>query len=129
MYKTIWYETLNKPYFTPSDEIFSFVWPILYLTIFISLILFIKEHCFRSKFKGYIFFSLQVLFNIIWSPIFFELKSILGGFLIINFLDIFIFLTIKEFYKVSKLSAYLLIPYFLWVIFATYLNFGFLIIN
>ena len=44
-------------------------------------------------------------------------------------LDIFVFLTIKKFYSVSKLSGLILIPYFIWVLFATYLNMGYFILN
>ena len=129
MYNSIWYNSLTKPFLTPSGNIFPPVWTVLYLTIFISFILFIAKTSFRSKLRGFLYFGIQMILNFVWPLIFFGLKSIGLGLVVIILLDIFLFLTIKEFYKISKSSAYLLIPYFMCVIFATYLNLGFLIIN
>ena len=60
---------------------------------------------------------------------FFYLKNVVLAFFIIILLDILVILTISRFYRVSKMAAILLVPYFVWIIFATYLNFGYLILN
>jgi tryptophan-rich sensory protein len=112
----------------PPNSIFSPVWGVLYILMLVSLILYIKEQK-ANKLSGYIYFSIQLFLNIIWSPIFFGAESILGGLVVIILLDIFVILTIKKFYNVSKLSAILLIPYLIWILFATYLNIGYLILN
>ena len=70
-----------------------------------------------------------MLFNILWTPAFFVLKNPALAFGVVIVLDILAFLNIREFYKISKLSGFLLIPYFLWLIFATYLNAGILFLN
>ena len=60
---------------------------------------------------------------------FFILQNPNLALVVIIFMDLFVILTIKEFFKVSKISAYLLLPYLIWIIFATYLNIGFVILN
>jgi tryptophan-rich sensory protein len=69
-----------------------------------------------------LFFFGQLILNFIWSPIFFGLKSPLLGLIIIVAMWIAIFMTIIKFYSLSKWAAYLLVPYLLWVSFATILN-------
>ena len=128
MFNSVWYNNLTKPLFTPPKFLFAPVWAILYITILISFILFFKEKN-EDKIFGYLYFSLQFFLNLIWSPIFFGLKNIGFALLIIVLLDIFVFLNIKEFYRISKISGLILIPYFIWILYATYLNFGYFVLN
>lgn len=128
MYNSDWYNSLIKPFLSPPDGVFLPVWTVLYITILISFILyFINPN--KNKKSGYIFFFVQLVLNLSWSFVFFKFKSISGGLIIIFLMGVFIFLTIKKFYSVSKISGLILIPYFLWVLFAAYLNLGFLILN
>ncbi|MBW3017963.1 tryptophan-rich sensory protein, partial [Candidatus Woesearchaeota archaeon] len=78
---------------------------------------------------AYIFFGVQMALNALWSILFFGLKSPLLAFIEIIALWVFILLTILRFYKISKTSAYLLIPYILWVSFAAILNFSIYLLN
>ena len=129
MYNSDWFDTLNKPLLNPPSEVFSPVWAVLYSMMALSVILFAFEKTNESKIKGYLYFSIQLFFNLIWSPVFFLLQNIGFAFLIIVLLDISAILTVKEFYKVSKLSALLLIPYIIWILFATYLNGAYFYLN
>ena len=129
MFDTEWYNLLIKPPFTPPAWIFAPAWVFLYLTILVSLILFTTKHRGQNKVNGYIYFIIQLLLNIIWVPLFFIQKNVGLAFIDIIFLDVFVFLTIKEFYKTSQSSAIILIPYFIWILFATYLNCGILFLN
>ncbi|MEI8377178.1 MAG: TspO/MBR family protein [bacterium] len=127
---TNWYSKLTKPSFSPPSWIFGVVWPILYFLIGLSLYFFWKTDAdFEEKKLGYTFFAIQLLLNACFTPIFFAYKSLLGGFVICLLLSIFVLLTILEFYKIAPLSAYLLIPYLLWDIFATFLSFKILLLN
>lgn len=128
MYNSDWYNSLIKPFLSPPDGVFLPVWTVLYITILISFILYFTNPN-KNKKSGYIFFFVQLVLNLSWSFVFFKFKSISGGLIIIFLMGVFIFLTIKKFYSVSKISGLILIPYFLWVLFATYLNLGFLILN
>lgn len=128
MYNSDWYNSLIKPFLSPPDGVFLPVWTVLYITILISFILYFTNPN-KNKKSGYIFFFVQFVLNLSWSFVFFKFKSISGGLIIIFLMGVFIFLTIKKFYSVSKISGLILIPYFLWVLFAAYLNLGFLILN
>lgn len=129
MYSSIWYDSLTKPFLNPPMWLFSPVWIILYATLLVSLILYTIKYSRKNKLKGYLFFIVQLLLNLSWSPTFFVLHNIGLAFIILIFMDILALIMIINFYKVSKLSGIILIPYFLWLIFATYLNSQFLILN
>lgn len=135
MFNSNWYYSLTKPALAPPNWLFTPVWSVLYILLLVSLIIYISSkdkygHIFNEgKRKGYIYFLIQLILNIIWSPVFFGLKNVGLALIVVILLDIFVYLTIKEFYKFSKLSAILLIPYLIWILFATYLNTGYLILN
>ena len=124
-----WYATLKKPFFTPPDWIFSPVWISLYTLMGISLF-FVWRKADHPKFKiASIFFFVQLILNSLWSVAFFGLKSPLLGLIDILLLWIATLLTILTFFKVSKFSGVLLIPYLLWVSFAMLLNFSLWVLN
>lgn len=118
-----WYATLNKPFFSPPNFIFAPVWTTLYILMGISLYL------VWQKGKVPTIFWIQLILNFLWSILFFGLKNPVLGFVEIVVLWITIFLTIKNFYPISKWAAYLLIPYLLWVTFASILNLSIVILN
>lgn len=124
-----WYITLIKPAFTPPAWVFAPAWIFLYITIFVALAAFALTKSSRFKGFGYTYFIMQLIFNILWTPAFFILHNLQLSVTIIVILDILVMLNIIEFYKVSKFSALILIPYFLWIIFATYLNIGIMVLN
>lgn len=129
MYNSVWYENLSRPIFSPPNWVFIPVWTILYTTILVALVKYVNTKTSKNKNKGYVYFIIQLLLNFIWSPVFFQLKNIGFALIVIVFLDIFVYLTIKEFHSISKFAGQILIPYFLWVLFATYLNIGYFILN
>ena len=124
-----WYYTLNQPPLTPPAFVFPVAWTALYTLIFISFVLFSVKRTDRSKNFGYILFFSQMLLNLCWTPIFFSFRKISLALAILILLDILVLFNIKEFYEISKKSAFFLIPYFLWILFATYLNAGILVLN
>ena len=128
MFDSIWYKSLTKPPFAPPNWIFAPMWGFLYLTILISLLLYMTKPASNKK-AGYIYFVIQLALNLAWSPIFFGLREMFWAFVVIILMDIFVFLTIKKFYYVSKPAGLLLVPYFVWILFATYLNAGYLFLN
>ena len=94
-----------------------------------SFFLFLSGGIKTEKHMPLIFFLAQLALNFAWSPIFFGMQNILGAFIIIVFLYIFLILTIITFFKHSKMASLLLIPYLIWISFAAYLNFGYLVLN
>lgn len=125
----IWYESLNKPAFTPPDSVFTPAWVYLYVLIFLSLFTYIYKKSDKDKKLGYFLFTIQMVLNFAWAPAFFYLKNITMSFVIIVFMLIFGFMTAAEFFKISKAAAALLVPYILWVCFAAYLNYSIMYLN
>jgi len=125
-----WYALLQKPVFTPPDWLFAPVWFLLYVLMGISAFLVwrkgIKEFHVR---EGLIIFVIQLVLNILWSYAFFGLKSPLWGLVVIVPLWTAILLTMINFYRVSKTASLLLLPYILWVSYATALNFSIYLLN
>jgi tryptophan-rich sensory protein len=124
-----WYATLKKPFFTPPNWIFSPVWISLFILMGISLFFVWRRQGHPQFKKALIFFFVQLILNVLWSLAFFGLRLPLLGFIDIILLWIAILLTILHFLKVSKFAGVLLIPYLLWVGFATLLNLSLWILN
>ena len=127
---TTWYADLSRPSFTPPDWAFGVVWPILYVMMGISAFLIWERGINNSQVKMALrFFALQLVLNGIWTPIFFGLHMISIALVEIVLLWVSILLTIIVFWRISKLSAFLLFPYILWVSFAVVLNTAFWYLN
>ncbi len=125
-----WYATLNKPPFAPPNWIFGPVWTLLYFLMGLAFYFIWKQGLKKKKVAiAGKYFLVQLGLNFIWSPIFFGLRSPMLGLIVIVAMWTFILMTMKKFYPLSKLAFYLLIPYLLWVSFATVLNASIVILN
>lgn len=148
-----WFQFINKPNFSPPNWLFAPVWTFLYLLMGISLYLVwsknfsvdipekdkekkawnpISTKLFTGSWREEnvaAIFLLQLVLNVLWSVIFFGLKSPGVAFFEIIMLWFAILYMIVNFYRVSKISAYLQIPYILWVSFASILNFSIWMLN
>ena len=123
------YSNLNQPSFAPPSWIFAPVWTVLYILMGISAYLIWRKRKEEDIKNSLFLFFVQMFFNLIWPIIFFGFGNYLLAFIDILLLLVLIFLTMKSFYKTSKTATYLLIPYILWVSFASFLNLTFLMIN
>jgi len=118
-----WYAGLVKPRFMPPDWVFAPVWICLYLLIGIAAFLVWRRGIHHQVVRRALaIFGVQLALNVLWSFLFFGLRSPLAGLIGIFILGIAIILTVQRFLKVSRTAGLLLIPYFLWVSFATGLN-------
>ena len=118
-----WYAQLQKPPFSPPNWLFGPVWTLLFILMGIAFALTWRRYGVTQGVTiALVFFFIQLFFNILWSVAFFGMRSPLLGLIDIIILLGLIFATIKCFYRVTPVSAYLLIPYALWVSFATILN-------
>ena len=131
-----WYNSLNRSPLNPPNIIFPIAWSILYVLMGISIAIIINKYIdeedleIKKNIKNYIFlFIIQFILNMFWTYIFFGLKSPLFGFIEIIILDILIIITIIKFKTISKAASYILIPYVLWCLFASYLTLHVLIFN
>ncbi|MBL7155079.1 MAG: tryptophan-rich sensory protein [Candidatus Portnoybacteria bacterium] len=119
-----WYAGLQKPSFSPPNWLFGPVWILLYILMGISVYLIWQRVEENKKAKGALWlFWIHLFFNAIWSVIFFGLHN--PGLAFINIIIIWLLiiaLMVKS-WPINKWSAYLLIPYFIWVSFASVLNY------
>jgi len=118
-----WYNGLKKPTFTPPNSVFGPVWITLYLLMGIAVFLVWREGLSQEGVTAaFILFWVQLVLNILWSIIFFGLRSLLGGMVVILLLWIAILVSIILFFGVSPIAGGLLIPYIIWVSIAANLN-------
>ena len=116
-----WYKSLNQSPLTPPSWIFPIAWTILYALIIASGVVFlINGGTVRSV--GFLYYCAAWILNLSWSQIFFRYQRADLSFVVIMGMLAFIAFNIRAFYQVSRLAAYLLVPYLAWVSFATYLN-------
>lgn len=117
-----WYAGLNKPSFNPPNWIFGPMWTTLYVLMGISFYLIWKHSISLERSLAIRLFIIQFILNFCWSILFFSLHQIGWAFAEIITMWVFILLTILQFRKLSPTAAALLIPYLLWVSFASILN-------
>lgn len=122
------YDFINVPFFAPPGWLFPVVWTILYIILGISSYLIYESNDYEknSALKSY---GVQLFLNFFWSIIFFNFKNFLLAFIWIILLLISIVIMIYKFYKINKSAGLLNIPYFLWALFASVLNFFIIILN
>lgn len=122
------YQALNKSSISPPAYIFPIVWTILYVLMGISsYFVYTSDSYYREKaFKIYV---VQLILNFGWSIIFFGFNMYLLAFIWLLLLIVTIIYMIIIFFKINKISAYLLIPYLLWCVFAAYLNLSVVLLN
>jgi translocator protein len=124
-----WYGSLNQPSFSPPNWVFGPVWTVLYILLGISLFLIWKLDSGKERNLAIFVFLLQLLLNFGWSFIFFYFKMI--GFALFDIILLWMSIVIMLFlfYKIKPMAAYINIPYFLWVTFATLLNSAYYFLN
>lgn len=123
-----WYARLNQPTLAPPNWVFGPVWTTLYLMMGYAFFLIWKSD-YKKKSLALGVFLLQLVLNGIWTPIFFGAENLALALGVIIALDIAVIATIILFYKIKKPAAYLLLPYLAWTLFASYLNYQFLMLN
>ena len=121
------YNTLQKPFLSPTSILFPIMWTILYILMGVSYGILESKSLNDSKSK--IIYYSQLFVNAMWSIFFFLLKWRLFSFIWILLLDVLVIVMILNFYKKNKISGLLQIPYLLWIIFASYLNLSIYLLN
>jgi tryptophan-rich sensory protein len=119
------YSYINKPFLSPPKIVFPIAWSVIYILMGTSYYLYNKYN-YPSINKLYYG---QLIFNLIWSILFFTFKMRLLSIIWILILDILVIKLFITYYKRNKKIAYLNIIYLIWILFATYLNIGIYILN
>jgi len=125
-----WYDSINKPSFTPPNWLFGPVWIALFTLMGIALYLVLEKGWKKKKVKKAVtIFGIQFFFNVLWSVLFFGLRQPFYALIEILALWVTIALTIITFYRIDKRAGWILLPYIIWVSIATLLNFYVWILN
>lgn len=124
------FETMNQPPLSPPGSLFPIVWTILYILMGIASYLIVTSGNPSGEIQAAMMvYGIQLLFNFLWSIIFFNLEWYWFAFIWLLMLWGLIYLTKHLFSMISKTAGYLMVPYLLWVTFAGYLNLGIAILN
>lgn len=123
-----WYAEAAKPMWTPANAVFGPVWTVLYVAMSIAAWLVWRRPASTLRSRALTAYGVQLALNAIWSPAFFGLGALIGGpglwiaLAIIVALDFAVLATIIRVGDVTRAGAALLVPYWLWVLYATTLN-------
>lgn len=125
-----WYATLIRPSFAPPSWVFGPVWTILFAMMGVSACIIWRQRKQRKDVRRALdLFGIQFALNVLWSVLFFGMQNPGAALVEIVVLWFAILFTIVTFAKISRLAAWLLVPYLLWVSFATVLNYAFWMLN
>ena len=114
-----WYSELNKPVWTPPNWVFPVAWPILYLLMSYSGATLAN---LESAGSALALWALQISLNTLWTPVFFGLKNLRLGLIIIFLLLVSVAICTYVFWLYAWISGLLFLPYLAWVVFAAALN-------
>lgn len=124
------YQMLSQPPLSPPGWVFPVVWTFLYALMGISAYLVyqspVQEWYKRSALQ---FYGVQLLFNFLWSIIFFRFGLYGLSVAVIFLLIILVVITMVKFCSINRIAAGILLPYLLWLLFAVYLNIGVAVLN
>lgn len=128
-----WYDTINLPSFAPPGSVIAVIWSIIFILSAISILLFSNSSkTDRKSLFFYIIISLFVLngvLNVFWTVLFFSWHLVFWSVIEMLFLNLVNLILILMLWKEHKASAILLLPYFIWVAFATYLTYSIYLLN
>ena len=124
-----WFIALDKPAIFPPPAAFGIVWPLLYTLMGFAIAIVCAAWGSRYRGPAILAFAIQLALNLAWSPVFFAEHEITLALAVMGVLDVAVIVTIVLFWKVRRTAALLLVPYLLWILFATVLNYEFLRLN
>ena len=130
-----WYATAEKAAWNPPNFLFGPVWTVLYTLMSVAAWLVWRERSRMNVRPALTMYIVQLVLNAVWTPVFFGLYPFIGtpalwiALAIIVAIDVTVLLTMLRFWKVRRTSAWLLVPYWAWVLFATTLNAALAVLN
>lgn len=122
------YLSLQRPPLSPPSIVFPFVWSCLYILIGISSYFVEESGCINKK-RPRQTYLITLALNLLWPIFFFSFQLYIISSILIIAMDIAAVFNIYYFYNCDKNSAYIFLPYFIWIIFATYLTIGVAVLN
>lgn len=127
--QTLWFQSLNKPAIFPAPALFGIVWGVLYVMIGLSLAAVVSAWGAIGRGLAIVVFALHFIGNLAWTPVFFGMQNMTGGLYVLAYAIVTLIAVLVVFWRVRRVAALLLLPYFAWVVFATVLNYQFIVEN
>ncbi len=124
-----WYAHLRKPPLTPPGAVFAPVWTVLYCLMGVSAWLAWRTRASSCRSSGLRMWAVQLVINFAWTGVFFRMHSPGAALFDLLLLILSVVLTMRPFYTIRPLAAWLLAPYLAWTVFALYLNVGVAVLN
>jgi len=122
------YQEITRPILSPPSIVFPIVWSILYLLMGIGAYFLSNERNYKTSDLLKLYWS-QLVLNALWPLFFWRVKAYyFAAIIIVAILVLVLWLPIKD-YKINKLTAFMFIPYIVWLLFALYLNIGVAVLN
>ena len=125
----VWYNSLNKPFLNPPNFVFMPIWTLLYISLAVFIWMIDRQPQNPLVIQAKKLFVWQLVLNFLWTPIFFGMQNILAGLIVLLIIDFLVFRLINISYQISKVATLIILPYFCWLLFATYLNTSLFLIN
>lgn len=126
----IMFDAVKKPPLSPPKWLFPAAWTVLYVFMGIASYLVYTADAPSAKKRGsLIVYAVSLVFNFLWSIIFFNLDDYLLAFVWLCALWLLIVIVTAQFFGIRKTAGWLMLPYILWVSFAGYLNYGIYMLN
>ncbi len=117
-----WFDALAKPAIMPPGWLFPVAWTLLYILMGLALAMILDARSAKGRGLALGLFGAQFVLNLIWSPLFFAAHKVLPAFLVILAMLILAAATAAAFSKIRKQAMWLMLPYLLWLGFASVLN-------
>ena len=124
-----WFDALVKPGIYPPPVTFGIVWTLLYVMMALAMTLVVAARGAPGRGLAVAVFALQFVLNLCWSPLFFGAHQITWALVLLGVIDLAVLLTLVLFWRIRPLAGVLLLPYLAWALFATALNWQFLVAN
>lgn len=125
----LWFFGLTKPELYPPPQTFGIVWSTLYVIMGLALAMIMTARGASGRGLAIGLFVVQFVLNLAWSPVFFGMQQISAALYLLVAIDLAVLATLWAFYRVRPAAGLLLVPYLGWVLFATALNYQFLVAN
>lgn len=124
------YDFLDKPNLTPQPSYFTYAWNLIYILLFLGFYIALVSEQSPSQYSDLnALFIMQLFLQILWCFSFFYLYQLWASVAVIILLDMVVALLLHSLFYINRWSFFLILPYFLWLLFATFLNIYILFLN
>ncbi|WP_030538774.1 TspO/MBR family protein [Sphingobium sp. DC-2] len=118
-----WFDALEKPAFMPPGWAFGAAWTVLYVLMGLALAMIIHARGSRGRGAAILLFLVQLVMNLLWSPLFFRAHQVDNALILILLLIVTVAITAFLFWRIRAAAGLLLLPYLAWLVFAAALNY------